>query len=369
MDIGNWFVAKEGQGYCIRRRVGEGKQPRYPKTKYKHLKTLEELEALVNRLNHEEGRKAKERIEVRTSFIPVSIMEGFRAMLQVSVPNEKDFNYLYNTVFQSYFLNFFVTSLGLLDPKQWYREQEKWGAALLGKSEHLIFDMAASAKTLKTTIQTANRFMAFLHQKMPEDYPIVVFKPLDKAAIKDHEARRKLLEIEPVGQFVDLGDWIQINSQLPNDIAPFVRLMYYYGLRRAESLGFTSVSAIRRSHINVNTQLQSLSAGVKPLKSREVRSTPHWFCSPDRAYKLIQQSLTKKMHPDTLGVKWRDLMDKMGMSYDLHDMRRTFITRALRAEQIPRDVQLAVGHESLSTTMRYAQDDRNLDSDLFTPAS
>lgn len=364
MIPGRWFTAKEGAKYVIRRRMGD-KQPRYPRAKYAHCTTLAEVEAFCTRLNHEEGRKAKERVEIQTAFIPQAIMDAFRDMLAVAVPNEKDFNYLYETVLKSYFLKFFVTTLSLPDPKQWHKNQERWGAALLGKHEHTIFDMAPSAKTLKTTIQLANRFMKFLNQKMPEEYPLVELSPLSKAAIKEHEANRLLLK-ESTNSFISDDDWLTIEVSLPSNIGCYIQLMYYYGLRRSETLGFTSTDAVKRAHLNIDAQLASLSVGIKPLKGRKSRKTPHWFGNPQLAYDLIRDSLFDKMHPDTLSLHWETLMDKLGMSYHTHDLRRTFITRALRL-YVPRDVQLAVGHEDLRTTMRYAQDDRDMDNETWKP--
>lgn len=57
---------------------------------------------------------------------------------------------------------------------------------------------------------------------------------------------------------------------------------------------------------------------------------------------------------------WRDLMTALGYTYDFHDLRHSFITRAIR-EKNSRDVQLAAGHKHLMTTMGYAHDDRDQD--------
>jgi integrase len=59
-------------------------------------------------------------------------------------------------------------------------------------------------------------------------------------------------------------------------------------------------------------------------------------------------------------------MDELDFNYDFHDLRHTFITKAISAYP-PRDVQLAAGHKSIETTMRYAHDNRNLDDEVFNP--
>lgn len=347
---------------------------RLSKKTYASFTTRKQFDQLVDRLNHEHDTRVKRAIEIRTAFIPNNLMEGFRAMLSAEVPNQKDFKYLYNKVLKSYFLDFFIGRLQLLNPKDWVKRQYEWGAALMGKAENKennIFDFAASAKTIKTTVQVANRFMKYLHLQMPDDYPLTVFEPISKAALKTYQADR-VKDDDEVGQFINDADWSVIDKKLPTELGCFIRLMYFYGLRRAEALGFDSTKAVRRDHLKISKQLRMVEGSDgKPvygiLKDKDQRSTPHWFITPDQTYKLVEESIDKKMHPDTFSVKWVAFMKELKMDYLLHDLRRTFITKALR-DQNARDVQLAVGHANLETTMRYAQDDRNLGDEEFKPA-
>lgn len=371
--FGDYFLTVDktfkGQQYSIRRYItlpdGTKIQPRYPRKKYKGIKTKEELDQLLNRLNY---RKRNKNIEIRTSFISPHLMEAFENLLLTDIPNEKDARYLYQTVLKKYFLNFFIGTLKLYDPKEWTKHQAEWGAALLGKIDNKIFTKKPSAKLVKTTIQVANRFMSFLHVQMPEDYPPITFKPLSRGAIKTYQAQNTGKKI---GQFIPDEDWKTIDSKLPSSIGCFIRLMYYYGLRRAESLGFSSTDSVRRDFLKITQQLKSyneISPTYSILKDKEQRETPHWFLKPEIAYKLIQDGIDKKRHPDTLSVEWEEFIKGLGMTYKLHDFRRTFITKALR-KYAPRDVQLAVGHANLLTTMKYAQDDRSLKDDIWKPAS
>ncbi len=100
-------------------------EPRYPARLYSSATSRDQLEKLVNKLNYREDQKAKRNIEIRTSFIPTDIMESFRDRLQIEIPSEKDFRYIYNTVFKKYFLGFFIDKQ-IYGPKEFSRHQEQW---------------------------------------------------------------------------------------------------------------------------------------------------------------------------------------------------------------------------------------------------
>lgn len=97
----------------------------------------------------------------------------------------------------------------------------------------------------------------------------------------------------------------------------------------------------------------------------------------DECYEIVLMlSRTKIIHPDTFTTKWSDYMQELGYDYQLHDLRRTFITNCFRiprdggiagADVMPTDIQLAVGHQSIVTTMLYKQDDRRMDERVFVP--
>ncbi len=216
---------------------------------------------------------------------------------------------------------------------------------------------------------TTNRFMAFLHKKMPQEIPFIKFDPISKAKFKDYHARINM-GIEPVGKFIADKDWTVIEKKLPAEIAPFVILGYYYGLRRAETLGL-ELGDLAKGHLNVKRQLVNMNDGqpnYAPLKNRLERKTPHWFMNPEDTYALIEDALSKKIHPDTLGVKFSHFIATLGMDYDLHDLRRTFITKALdKNNGNATPVMMAVGHGNTDVTMRYLRDNRNLSDEVFVP--
>ncbi len=72
------------------------------------------------------------------------------------------------------------------------------------------------------------------------------------------------------------------------------------------------------------------------------------------------------MHPDTLSDKFEKASKEAGLSFQFHDLRRTFITNALRKYHFL-DVRLAAGHSDLETTQKYIQDDRQIQRKKFKP--
>lgn len=368
--FGNYILCEDGPGkFSIRRQIvlpdGTRKQPRHPRAAYAHFQTKEELEQFVNRLNHRQDEAKRFALQVRSSFIPQALKDEFRDQLSLEIPNRKDAKYQYTTIFEKYFLHFFIHTLKVLDPNQWYKHQSRWGAALLSQGEHKIFERPMSAKTIIKTIQLANRFMSFLHVKVPEEYRPVKFQPISRGAMNAYRAQWELRKGEPDGRYIPPEDWAEIEREAPAEIKPFIMLAYHYGLRRAEALGFENMDSVKKGYLKIIQQMVSLEE-YGPVKDRDQRDTPHWFATPAQAYLWIEAGLSKKMHPDTLGARWARLMKALKMPYEMHDLRRTFITRALR-EHPPRDVQMAVGHASLVTTMSYAMDDRNLRDETYKP--
>ncbi len=314
---------------------GVKKQPRYPYRKYKHLSSEAEVQAFVDRLNHDlEKKKA---IRIKSAFIPVPQLEEFRERLLTEIPNAKDAKYLYGCLHR-YAMAYFVSELKVLDPMQWHEHQSKWGMHLLS--------LKLSAKSLRHIIQVTNRFLAFM--KAP------ALRPLTKARLKEHEAKHRLENEAHPGLYLQEVHWAQIRNEA------IYCLMYNYGLRRAEALALKPED-VRQGYLSVERQY-----GNKPLKGRSKRKTPHWFASPAQCHAWIMQ--VEQVHPDTLYLKFKQRMLKLKLPYQLHDLRRTFITRALD-EHSPLQVQLAVGHTSINTTMKYVRDNRELEDSVFKPSA
>ncbi len=340
-----WYLSKEGSKHVIRKRRGKS-QIRYPAKNYPKDRSKESLQAFVIRLNGRDLHAIKV-IKTKLAFMPVELQEEFRELLLANIPNQTNARYQYN-ILQEHLLDFFVTKMNLLDPTLWKTNELKWGQYLLNGKR--------SASLVRAIVQVSNQFMSFLHKKLPKEVQSIRFEPYSRARFKQYSAKLKMKEKRE--KFISDEDWELIESKLPIDIAPMIKLAYYYGLRRSECVAF-KVEDVREGYLAVERQ-----AGNQPLKNRDKRQTPHWFCTPEKVYGLIQKSV--EIHPATLGHKWSEFMETLGLDYQLHDLRRTFITKALKkAPHI--DVMHAVGHANIETTMRYLQDDRKLNDSVFVP--
>lgn len=329
-----WFYQREGNRWAIRSVVkvnGKKKQPRYPYKKYKHLESEEQIRALVDLINHNQNKRKN--IEVRNAFVPVEKLEEFRERLLVEIPSTKDARYLYKCLHR-HTLQFF-TKLEL-NPSLWINFEAHWGSHLLG--------LGLAPKSLKHIILVSNRFFDFM--KLPK------LKPLTKARLKEQVAVHALSKPSYKGSFMSEEHFALLRNEA------IYLLMYSYGLRRAEALAL-QCSDVRQGYLSVERQ-----HGNRPLKGRRKRKTPHWFASAEQAYAWISSLVP--VHPDTLSLHFKAIMQKHKLEYQLHDLRRTFITRALGLHSAL-EVQLAVGHAHLTTTMSYIRDNRELEDALFVP--
>lgn len=371
-----WYLQSTG----IRRyRIVDGQKvwERYPKAKYRHIADEAELRKFVERLNHRyevQLSKAKAVYDFKHRFISAELLEEFGSLLKAEIPSRNvaisSFNYLKRNC-----LHWFINVQGLPDPIDWKEHEKQWGLALLcklegKKAEKLrVFDTPTHPDTIAKHVQIMNRFLRFLHQKLPKEVPSIVLEPITKAQARLYKVEYKELGGR-AGKLITDEDWKTIERQIDPSIKEFVQLGYYYGLRQSECLA-VSIEDLYEDCLEVSRQLIAFTdhkPKFGPVKNRLKRQVPHWFTSPENTYKIIHGA-PKLMHPDTYGDRFRKEMERLGLKYGLHDLRRTFITRCFRENKLPRDIMLAAGHSDLDTTLRYAQDDRNLKRKRFVPAS
>lgn len=341
--------------------TGEYKMERLKTDQYAHLRDHPlELKKYVIRLNQqikpEERTKAK--VEIKHAFISPDLLDDYKDFLITQIPTKSralvEHQYLIK-----YFLHFFIGALDISDPLEWHRRQKtEWAKFLLSEKA------PAAATTKKEIVAAANRFMEWLHERRPNEVPPLKFKPLTTAIYKKVEAEREMNGETHHPRAIKLPDWESISKHLPATIAPFVNLAYHYGLRRSETLG-VKPGDTKKTYLSVERQLVALNQ-YEPLKGREARKVPHWFSEARNVYSWIDEAQTLLLHPDTLTDRWNVLMEGLKLTYTFHDLRHSFITRAISAHP-PRDVQLAAGHKNIETTMRYSHDNRNLDNEEFMP--
>lgn len=398
MKLSRWYLVKDSsnsapfrlndQGYSIRRyarEAGKTKWFRLPIDEYDREATNEhELRAFVKRLNKSldtELSRAKEAYDIQHEFLSQKILDEYAEYVHSKSTDASAADVIIKRTFKS-FLAFFVNRMQLNDPVDWFSQQSVWGAALLNQKPKTMTDAKwekirllpagerQAAKTIRDTVMFANRFYKWLHTRHPKLFPLLIFEPLSRAQLRLHDGKRQLdKRSETLGQFIPEKDWKVIEKSLPADIYPFVWLAYNFGLRRAETLAIRPED-IKKGYLHPDRQLVAIpspdSPNFGPLKSRLSRKVSYWFTTPDEAYDVVSR-IEKRMHTATLSRRVAAAMLKLGFSYQMHDCRRTWITRALRSGKSLAEVRDCAGHSSIETTNRYLMRDEEFDSDVFTP--
>jgi integrase len=354
-----WYLTKDkAEGQWVIR--GGEKNSRLPLHKYSRIRQDEAaLRELVKRLNAPADVKLK--VSYKHAFISPALLDDYLRYLKAQIPSESGAKQEYSYL-RRHFLDYFIGKLDLMNPLDWHRVHEtQW-------AEYLLSPLAPkAAKTKRDIIIAANRFMGWLHKQRPEEVPPLEFKPLSKAKFKDIEANREFRNEIKERTHIEDSDWKKIEAKLPESIRPFVLLAYYYGLRRSEALG-VHVGDVKKDFLAVSSQLVRLrpETKFKPLKGKDARRVPHWLSRAPEAYQWVLEAAGRRINPSTLTHRWNEFMDELGLDYDFHELRHSFITKTIR-KYPPRDVQLAAGHKDIRTTMRYAHDDRALNDEPFNP--
>lgn len=359
--ITSWFkwsvsIHKNGFKRIRRYRLVNGKKvwESYPHEKFKDYSD-DEIKTLINRLNATrmiEERKAAVRYDFDFSYINKKTIEGFEASLRNRTDSRDHIVNLMGAL-RNYTLKFFIHSLKVPDPNHWLRHEDQYSAFLLKQKK--------SVSHLKMIVQVTNRFLKYLHRTHPNEIAMVILDPLSKVKVRALIAS----SINDREKYIHEDHFFKIIKGIDKSILPAVQLAYYFGLRVSEVLGL-AIDDIYEDCLDIKRQLTHLKPFRKtgPLKNRKTRSILYWFANAEDVYQWVMKLPT--MHPDTLSDKFKEEMHKLKLPYQFHDLRRTFITNALRKYH-PRDVQLSVGHSDLRTTMAYAQDDRLLQRKKFKP--
>ncbi len=340
-----WSVTKYEFGFRIRRyRFVNGNKvwDTFPKEKYSHILN-QEIYNFVVQLNLVNRVDVVAKVSTN-KLINDKNLESFRKILvnKINSPNHiKDLM----SVLKNHSIGFFYGKMKSDNINEWINFETEFG--------EYLFLLNYSASHVKRIVQVTNRFIKFLSKANPE-VKLVTFEPLSDFKLKKQKSERR--------KFISKFEYERIMANIDSKILPHTILAYSFGLRCSETLSlqtndmFEDCIELQRQQLDVKN--------TKDLKNRSVRSVPYWFISPEDAF--CQINGMKVMHPDTLSKLFIKEMKKHGLEFQFHDLRRTFITNALRIHHY-RDVQLAAGHSDLKTTMLYAQDDRLLQRKKFVP--
>lgn len=384
-----WIITVDGSKKSIRRWVyfADGKKAfeRFPLVRYLPIRSDEkELQNFIIRLNGFDPKveRLRKKVTFKHAFISDELLSDYAEnYLSTHIPNKKDAGTLF-AYLKNYALNFFINRMQLANPLEWHRNQHVWGRYLLNRDSTLdpklqIFDSneIRSAKVLKYTVNELNRFMKYLHLRRPDEIPVLTFDPLSRASFREHDARRRMTTSVHQSKYIKPSDWEKIEKALESKGSPWrfaIYLAHAYGLRRNEALGL-KLSDIRQTYLSIERQFVGLDPAGQPvygpLKNRTTRKVPHLFLSPPQAFKYIQMMQKHYLHPDTLSNHFTSLVEKLELDdYIFHDLRRAFITNAIKQGVKPEDLRLAVGHSTIQTTYRfYVMDARELEDRVWTP--
>lgn len=357
-DWKKWSLSNNGiKGMLIRRyRTENGKRiwETYPSAKYKHL-SQDDIEALLRRLNVRqvnEQQAALERYNFDHAYINQTVLKSFERYLETKANNAEYIRRLLSML-NEYPFHFFIRKLKITDPNLWKKKEELFG--------HYLLEKDLSSEHIQRIVQHTNRFLSFLHNKYPDEIKLTRLNSISNTVLK----KRKGMQHVSREKYISPEDFAKICDKADRKILSQIKLAYYFGLRRSEVLGLT-IDDIFEDSLSVERQLVKINPEIEYdlLKTFETRQVPYWNTTPDEVYDLI--STAQPMHPDTLGYLFKREMTKLKLPFLFHDLRRTFITNALRKYHY-RDVQLAAGHSQIKTTELYAQDDRKLQRKRFVP--
>lgn len=161
------------------------------------------------------------------------------------------------------------------------------------------------------------------------------------------------------GNALTESDYMAAVPEISEDLG--LSLALFAGLRRAEITGLkwgdvdlpNDVLHIQRIRHRVGGQLVE----AAPKSSAGVRDIP---ISPELApilkssYCLAPSMYCIEAAPEILDRRWKRIQEALNLSqgYRLHDLRHTYVTRAILAGINPRVVQYLAGHSSLELTLQ-----------------
>lgn len=359
-----WYLIKEKNtgGVAIKRYTkkpdGKTSWQRFPAAEYKSL-SHQKIEELVRRLNITETvkrKQAEERYNFDHAFVSTKVKERYEEYLMANANDAKHIATMMSNL-DSYVLEYFVLEQKLPDPKFWKQVEDKWGLWLID-TKKLAYN------TTLQVIHNANRFLAFLHEKVyPTEIPVIKLKPLSKNKLKLHKAKTTNATYKYIKPEA-FEDILKHAEEEDPTIIPNLQLCYKFGVRATESLGFTS-ECIFEDMLEVKQQGASCKNGkmkLRPVKDIDKREVPYWFATPDEAYDWI--AAVKPMGPRTLKVRLNEVLAKFG--HTSHDLRRSFATTALRKYHW-KDVKNAMGHEEIETTLKYDLAEQESERKPFVP--
>jgi hypothetical protein len=393
IEYGKWSVTqdKDRSGervhYIRRWMTVQGRKPtqtRY-KGEYDIYASREEIERIARQLNLRDAseiKRAKEAYEWRHTFITESLMESYKEHLTANIVSKGWRESLYKYARKN--MNWFIDKCKESDPLEWKRLQARWTMALFCEltgtdaDRYRMWDDAIHPDTISKQVQATNRLLEWLHDNYPKNFPSIRLKAYSKSKMKDYRARWKS---RVVGRYIPDDHAEVILKHIDAKLKPYVWLQLNFGLRRQEAMAIRPKN-IYKDHLLIDEQLVALTDGEAQydlLKDKESRKVSYWFAKAKEVSEMVRD-IDWLMHPDTYSHRFADeLVRIQGLHakelksfrldvYCTHDLRRTFCSNAFRAQKIPDEIRLCMGHEDIRTTQKYQFDWRpDTDTGIYNP--
>ena len=153
--------------------------------------------------------------------------------------------------------------------------------------------------------------------------------------------------------------YLAVVPEISDDLS--LSLALFAGLRRAEIAGLkwgdvdlvANVLHVRRIRHRVGGEL--IDAAPKSAAGvRDIPIAPELLPILRRCYRLTPSARCIDVAPEALDRRWKRVQADLDLSrrYRLHDLRHTYVTRAILSGINPRVVQYLAGHSSLELTLQ-----------------
>ena len=207
----------------------------------------------------------------------------------------------------------------------------------------------------KVSHVTINRELAVLRLMLnwAVEKNIIVDNP-----VKKRVSRRKVFKEEPRKVYFNEDEFVALLAAAEEPWKSFIRVAIHTGMRLEE------IQGLRWDELDLKGKCIKLPAArTKGKTSRDVElnSTMMKFFSELKMVRQAQGSeyvfpspKTGRPYSKCFSNTWKRLLRRAGLKkqFHFHDLRRTFITKAIGAGAGVKDVQEQVGHADASTTLK-----------------
>ncbi len=325
-DDGRWYARvkiKENHYYDI---YGRTQKICYEKTKA-FLDKPRLLAGMRRKLEAEERKKRKEQ---SADKLPkrVTVKDWYEYWMKAfKIPNCRDSTLSY----MKYIYNNHISKLA-----------DKYIGALTGIDIQAFLAQIPTSGIRKKTYTVLKDMVtkAYAAEIIPKNPFLTVVPPKHKST------EQRALEPEEQERFICRAE--------KSEYFPIYALMLYEGLRTAEAKAIRHCD-IKEDCIIVRSALTNKNQ-VGDTKTGNVRRVPIFAAFKPIADKLRSNStdfIIANPNKHTANDEYRQIMQELGMNYNMYALRHTFATNCARAGIVTKQVSIWMGHSNVSMTLKY----------------